>query len=209
MMSATWTAALVATMRPNGSFGLRRTRRRASIRAAGVLCEATRCSVSSSSRNTLPYLASQMRAACASILPKAGCRSPGEPLMICSISAVAACCCEAWSSSRVRRAISAFWRALAEPRRRAATAPLRRLGVAVLRCCVLALAPALRRRLMPPPRGLKDKASLRAKLAPLEAVKCKGVTCMGECRRRQYGSVPWRTRPRSSISKISAWAKYS
>ena len=109
--------------------------RRASIKAAGVLCDATRCSVSPSSRNTLPYLASQMRAAWASILPKAGCRSPGEPLMICSTSAVAACCCEASSSSRVSRAISAFWRALAEPRRRAAAG---RCGALALRTCAVA-----------------------------------------------------------------------
>jgi hypothetical protein len=58
----------------------------------------------------------------------------------------------------------AFWRALAEPLRRAAAGPLRRFGVAGLRCRVLAFLPPLGRRLMPPPRGLKDKAS-SAKLA--------------------------------------------
>src|SRR6516225_1516525 len=104
-MSATWTAALVATIRPNGSFGLSLTRRRASISAAGVLCEATRCKVSPSSRNTLPYLASQMRAAWSSILAKACCRSPGELEMICNTSAVAACCCKASLSSRLSAAV--------------------------------------------------------------------------------------------------------
>src|SRR5262249_48524063 len=55
-----------------------------------------------------PKLASQSRVACASMAWNTGSSSPGELEMTCKTSEVAACCSNAWESSRVSTAMFVF-----------------------------------------------------------------------------------------------------